>query len=219
MTATQKMTKGTSKAQRRAKAKTRRTINLAGGEVSTAPAGQGQGQAQEEARKTALAARVRVYGIKRTIARKAEEEAADPMCGSGVGMCIRSIAPSVARDVWQTWQSICAAQLNYRARILGMTGSPQGSAIAMLTEAMAADVSHTIDIRGPEERDIAARRAWKAWQASINSLPLPQYKWAMRSALSGGMDGMGADTWRDGAPTQYGRNLVAALIALTDTKA
>lgn len=217
MNAIQKLTKGTSKAQRRKKAK-QRHISLANGDAATEPRTRGVSQPAEDARKVATEARVRVFGIKRTIKRKATEEAADPMCGSGVGMCIRhTIAETDRRKIWDTWQSLCASQLNYRTRILGMTGHPQGSAIAMQSEAMQADVSHTIDIRTPDERDAAAKRLWLGWQASIRALPVLQIRWAVDNALSGGIDGEGGDVWRDGLPTARGRNLVAGLVALANT--
>lgn len=210
-----KPTKALSKRQRIARKRERRTISLANGDTATAPIGQGQRKAPEDARKTALQGRVRVYGIKGADAVKA---AANPLCGSGVGNCILAII--VAHDqatVSDTWHRLCSAQHNYSTRILGLSGNPQGSAIAMLPEPMQTDTGHTIDIRSADEKDAGAKRAWASALASISALPVPQWRWAIRNAMSGGIDGMGGDVWRDGKPTGRGRVLVQALVALGGT--
>lgn len=221
MTKPQKMTKGTSKAQRRAKAKSknRRTISLAGGMVATAPIGQGQSPKQEDARKTAIQSRVRRYKIEATASKTAEQEAASPLCGSGIGMCIRSVGGQAAIDMADAWGAICAARHAFVTRYLGLTETAQGSAVAMQSEAMQADVSHTIDIRSPEEKDRDAVRSWDRWEAAINALPAPQFKRAIRNAITGGLDGLGGDVWQDDAPTQKGRNFIAALGVLVKTTA
>lgn len=208
----EKPTKAMSKRQRRARAKERRTISLANGDTATAPIGQGQRKATEDVRNPALQARVRVFGI---MGEDAIDRAKNPLAGSGVGQCILAIiAPRDQATVSDTWHRICSAQHNYRTRILGMTGNPQGSAIAMLPEPMQTDTGHTIDIRSPEEKDAGAKRAWSAVDASINALPVPQWKLAIRNALSGGIDGQGGEVWRDGKPTHRGVVLVQALAAL-----
>lgn len=114
----------------------------------------------------------------------------------------------------QTWRAIITAQHNYRTRILGQTGYPKGAAIAMVPDRMEADTGHTIDIRTADEKDAAAKRAWASWEAAIKALPMPQWIWAIRNALNGGMDGEGGDVWRDGQPTARGRVLVDALVAV-----
>ena len=208
-----KSTKAVSKRQRRARAKERRTISLANGDTATAPIGQGQRKTPEDARKTALHGRVRVFGITGADAVKA---AANPLCGSGVGNCIIALAKDQAATA-DTWHRLCVAQYNYRTRILGLSGNPQGSAIAMQSDAIQVDTGHTIDIRSADEKDAGAKRAWASALASISALPVPQWRWAIRNAMSGGMDGMGGDVWRDGKPTGRGRVLVQALVALGGT--
>lgn len=205
-----KPTKAVSKRQARARKRERRTITLANGETATAPIGQGQRKAPEDARKTAAQARVRVFGM---TGADADRAALNPLCGSGVGQCIIALAEDQAATK-DTWNRLCAAQHNYRTRILGLSGNPQGSAIAMQPDAMQADTGHTIDIRSADEKDEGAKRAWANAEASINALPVPQWKWAIRSAMDGGIDGMGGDVWRDGQPTSRGKVLVQALVAL-----
>lgn len=208
-----KITKAVSKGKSRARKRNRRTITLAGGDVVAAPVIQGQRpKPPEDARKTALQARIRVFGIQGA---ESIRDAVSPLCGSGVGMCILTLV--AAKDqpaVWATWQRLCTAQHNYRTRILGLSGHPQGSAIAMQSDAMQVDTGHSVDIRSPAERDDAAKRAWVAVTLAYTSLPVPQMVWAIRAALSGGMDGMGGDVWSEGKPTARGRVLVQALVAL-----
>lgn len=207
-----KPTKAVAKRRRLARKRERRTITLAGGDVAMASVTQGQRPKAEDPRKPALAARVRVFGIGGS---DPVEAAKDPMCGSGVGMCIRHIvAPADRATVWATWQRLCTAQHNYRTRILGLSGHPQGSAIAMQSDAIQVDTGHSVDMRTPEERDIAAKRAWVAVTLAYNALPVPQMVWAIRAALSGGMDGMGGDVWVEGKPNARGRVLVQALVVL-----
>ena len=210
----EKPTKARSKRQRIARKRERRTISLANGDTATAPIGQGQRKAPEDARKTALQARVRVFGIGGAEPMKA---AVSPLCGSGVGHCIIALAKDQAATA-DIWHRLCAAQHNYRTRILGLSGNPQGSAIAMQPDAMQADTGHTIDIRSAEEKDEGAKRQWANAEASINALPVPQWKWAIRGAMNGGIDGLGADVWRDGKPTSRGKVLVQALVALGGRK-
>ena len=211
----EKPTKAISKRQRIARKRERRVITLANGDTATAPIGQGQRKPPEDARKTALHGRVRVFGIDGADAVK---RAANPLCGSGVGMCIIALAKDQAATA-DTWHRLCAAQHNYRTRILGLSGTPQGSAIAMLPEPMQTDTGHSIDIRSADEKNDGAKRAWAAVEAAINALPVPQWKWAIHNAMNGWIDGMGGDVWRDGCPTARGRVLVQALVALGGARA
>lgn len=203
MTVQEKITKARTKAQRK-RAK-RRTISLPGGETATQRPGQGDRKPQEDARAVALAARIRVHGI-------AKDDATSPLCTDGVDRCILALTRSQERaDITQAWLRLITAQHNYRTRILGQTGYPKGAAIAMLSDAMQTDTGHSIDIRTADERDAAAKRAWAACQAAIAALPAPHLIWAIRNALTGGMDGQGGEVWRNGQPTARGVVLVQAL--------
>ena len=207
MTATQKMTKGTSKAQRRKKA--RRAVSLANGESAPNRDNLGGRPVQEDAANVMLRARCNRYGI---TGKDAMQRAKSPIFGSDVGACIeRFIGPALG-DVFYAWDGISRSHANYKTRIIGQTGNPQSSAIAYVSEPMQSDTGHTIDTRSPEERDIAAIRSWDHWEAAINMLPAPQFKWAIRSALGGGFGGV--EVWRDKQPTTTGRVVVQALAML-----
>jgi hypothetical protein len=211
-----KPTKARSKRQRIARKRERRTISLANGDTATAPIGQGQRKAPEDARKTALQARVRVFGIGGAEPMKA---AVNPLWETPVGRCIIAIIPEAQQKaVGQVWHRLSAAQYNYHTRILGMSGYPQGSAIAVQSDGFETDTSHTIDTRSPEEKDEGAKRAWSSAEASINALPVPQWKWAIRNAMNGGIDGLGGSVWSDGKPTKRGIVLIQALVALGRAK-
>ena len=209
----EKPTKATSKAARKRKSRAaNRAIKLAGGQAVQPPPGQGQRTPQEDARTVALEARMRVYALSNAKA------ASGVLAGSGVGLCIAALAKDVPA-ISTLWASLSASQHNYRTRIIGVTGHPKGSNIAMLPEPMQTDTGHTIDTRTADERDAAAKRSWLAWAAAIKALPVPQYRWAIENALDGGINGLGCDVWQDGKPTYRGVRLVKALEALHTAKA
>lgn len=202
---TEKTTKARTKASRRRKNK----ISLPKGDTANSrPTGRDRRHTNqaEDARTVAISARMRVHGI-------AADNATSPLCTDAVDRCIMALAKDQAA-VAQTWRSIITAQHNYRTRILGQTGYPKGAAIAMVPDRIDADTGHTIDVRTADEKDAAAKRAWASWEAAIKALTVPQYIWAIRNALNGGMDGEGGDVWRDGHPTPRGRVLVDALVAI-----
>ena len=207
MTATQKLTKGTSKAQRRKKS--RRAIALPNGESAPNRDNQGGRPPQEAPNLVVLRARVQRYGL---TGPDAMERAKLPIFDTDVGACIDKIAVGDVNAIDGVWKHIFASRANYRARIIGQTGNPQSSAIAYVSEPMQTDTGHTIDTRTPEERDIAASRSWDHWKAAINALPAPQFKWAIRSALGDCLNG--AEVWRDRQPTTTGRIVVQALVIL-----
>lgn len=149
----------------------------------------------------AIAARVRA---------KRKRAALDPLQGSDMGRCI---AAHPDREVLaQTWASLSAAHRAYRMRIIGQTGDPQSSTVAIVPDRMEADPSLRVDLRTAEERDGAANRAWSEWRARIAGLPTPQHKWAIRGALDGFLGGEAL--WRHRAPTAAGRLAVAALMLM-----
>lgn len=200
-------------------ARRRRKITLAGGETAPNPArgkdrrGTYPRETAEDTQKTALEARVRVFG-----ATGSREDILAPRAASQVGYCVTALA---LRDdipaVWQAWQSISTARRNYRTRILGVTGDAKCANIGMIPERMETDQSATIDVRSADERDQAAKRAWADWQARIAALPTPQMRWAIRAALDDGINPMAWTFW-DGAPTAQGVVLVAALVNLMEVK-
>lgn len=203
----------TSKAAKRAR---KRKITLPGGEQVDQPR---KGlprihavprEAPEDAKKTALEARKRIYGG--SDAKAAERACESVLGGSDVGRCILALHPSPQAHlpIWDTWQSLCAAIRNYRTRIIGMTGDPQGAAIAMIPDEMHTDPSLTVDLRSAEEKDEAAKRRNEYWRGMMDALPLHQ-RWAVREAVN---EFSGAPLWRDGLPTALGLNAVAGLVAM-----
>jgi len=135
-----------------------------------------------------------------------------------MGRCILALTPppdekqDERRQIADTWASMSTALRNYRTRIIGLTGDPQGAAIAMVPDKMETDQSYRVDLRTADERDRAAKAVWQAWETRIKALPAPQMIWALRGALYGFMGD--AVLWRDGAPTTHGVAAVAALRAL-----
>ena len=208
MNAIQKLTKGTSKAARRAK---RRAITLPNGESAPNRDNIGGRPAQEDASNVVLRARCNRYGL---TGKDAMERAKSAIFDTDVGACIDKLAGEDVDRTSGVWDHISASYANWRTRYLGQTGNPQSSAIAYVSEPMQTDTGHTIDTRSPEERNIAAIRSWGHWEAAINALPAPQYKWAIRRALGDGFGG--AEVWRDRQPTTTGRIVVQALVILAN---
>jgi len=133
---------------------------------------------------------------------------------SDMGRCILALSSGQERaDLSDVWAALSAARRNYRLRCIGQSGSPQGAAIGMIPEPMQTDPSLRVDLRTPDERDAAAKRAWAEWQARIAALPTPQHIWALRGALDGFM---GEGRLWDGQPTRHGVSAVAALKLLTE---
>ena len=209
MNAIQKLTKGTSKAQRRAK---RRAITLPNGESAPNRDNIGGRPVQEDAANVALRARCNRYGL---TGKDAMSLARAVVFDSDVGACIHGIIGNDWQAIHGAWRHILASHANYKTRVIGQTGNPQSSAIAYVSEPMQSDTGHTIDTRSPEERDTAAIRSWGHWEAAINALPAPQFKWAIRSALGDGFGG--AEVWRDRQPTTTGRIVVQALVHLAQS--
>jgi hypothetical protein len=134
---------------------------------------------------------------------------------SDMGRCILALSEGRERaDLAEAWADLSAARRNYLMRIIGQTGDPPGAASPMLTDTMETDPSLRVDLRSPGEKDEAAGRRWLEWCGRIETLPVPQMKWALRGALDGFMgDG---SLWRDGAPTRSGLAAVQALNLLTN---
>lgn len=134
---------------------------------------------------------------------------------SDMGRCILALSEGQERaDLAEAWADLSAARRNYLMRIIGQTGDPQGAASQMLTDTMETDPSLRVDLRTAEERDQAAARRWLEWCGRIETLPVPQMKWALRGALDGFMGDSGL--WRDTLPTASGVAAVRALKLLID---
>lgn len=189
-----------SKAQRR-----KRKISLPGGEtIPQRAATDPRREKKEDPMMTVATARMRRTGIENAM------DAVQPICGTDIGLCIRELTTGDDRAAAiNTWEALSASHRNYRELYIGMTGNPQGAAIAMVPEPMETDPSLRVDLRTHDERIEAAKRSWATWEAKINALPVPNMKWALRGALEGFM-GEGA-LWRDMAPTPTGRLAVEAL--------
>lgn len=195
----------TSKATRRARKRNR--ISLPGGGESIAPRTQGQRAPAENPRATVIAARLRLADI-------SEDDALLPLSGDDMGRCIMHAerGHDTRLRLWGVWQAMCAAQANYRTRILGQSGNPQGSAITMTPDPMQTDTSLVVDIRTADERDRAAKVAHTNWTRRINALPINK-RWCIREALIGFSR---ASLWRDKAPTSTGLVAVDALRDLNE---
>lgn len=193
------MTKARTKAARRRKPR----ITLAGGEsVATPRKGLPRLHAQ-----THDDSPPPIYAARR---RLCDADAADVLHESDMGRCILALATGDdLRELRDAWGALCAARANFRTRIVGQTGNPQGAAIAMMSEPTETDPSLRVDLRTAEQRDADARRVWDEWDARICALPTPQHKRAIRGALDG-FTGEGR-LWRDKLPTPTGLAAVAAL--------
>ena len=205
-------------AKRRARRRKAAVISLPGQEpVQQRPAGRDRthtNQPSEDPRKQALDARCRYAGV--TANRDGRRAVSDPLCGHDVGLCIRNIIKG--RDaqarLWDCWQAMTAVRRLWRMRYLGVTGDPQGSAIAMLPDVLQTDQGLTVDLRTPADRDRAAKRAEAYWYGRVESIPSLTDRMALRSAI----DGFGPALWRDQSPTRFGAQVVRALQSLVDTE-
>lgn len=194
------------KSQQRAR---KRRVSLAGGgSVAQLPSGRDRRHTNqpEDARRSALEARVRVAGIPATP--DSLKAAAAPSFGDDVGLCIWAEAkPDEVGKLWGAFCRLTAARRLWRMRHLGLTGEPQNSAMPMIPNPMQADFSLRVDTRTAEERDQAADRAEAYWRGQLDRITIPQWRGALRSAA----DGFGGPWWRDGKPTQAGKWVVEGL--------
>lgn len=191
---------------RKARRRKKLGITLAGGETAPQRATQGRRTDIEQGPPPIFAAR----------ARRCQIDSASVLHESDMGRCILALTEGDdRRSVADAWAGLSTALRNYRTRILGVTGDPQGAAIAMIPDKMETDQSLRVDLRTADERDRAAKAAWQAWEDRMKALPAPQMIWALRGALYGFMGD--ATLWRDGLPTQHGIAAVAALRVMSTT--
>lgn len=166
----------------------------------------------EDPRITALTARCHQAGIEMTDPRAARSRAAAPWLGCDLGRVMNaSLNQDQCSAAWSVWQAFCAAERNYRTRILGITGDPQNSAITILPEKLQADDGHTIDTRTADERDRDAVNAWMRWRGYVGCLTSTD-----ASLLFLAERDQGRDLWRHREPTPRGLQTLSALIALCD---
>lgn len=186
-------------------AKRRRKISLPGGQsVDQRRPNDPKRVKVEDPRMTVAVSRMRHSGVADV------QEAVQPIMGTEVGLCIRSLATGDDRlAICDTWQAISAAYRNHAMLVIGRTGDPQGAAIAMVPEAMETNQSMHVDLRTHDERVSSAKRLWGDWCRKLKDLPAPPLRWSVEGALRGFMgDGR---LWRDQAPTATGKTLVMAL--------
>ena len=139
----------------------------------------------------------------------------DPLHESDMGRCILALSTGdTLRTLRDAWGALSAARANFRTRIIGQTGNPQGAAIAMLPDATETDPSLRVDLRTADERDRDAKRHWAEWEARLKRLPTPMHRWAVRNALDGFINE--GSLWQDGMPTPVGINAVQALRIMAD---
>jgi hypothetical protein len=134
-----------------------------------------------------------------------------------VTRCISAVIngqDDLRQDLRQLWATLLAITYQHQTLVLGRPSGPQCSAMPMTSEPMQTDQSHTIDTRTIEERIADAKRTHRHWWRIIESLPVPNMIWAIRSALGGGIGGLGAEVWQGEQPTRRGLLLVNALLLL-----
>lgn len=205
----------TSKAERkRRKGRAKAKITLPGGkQIDQKPSGRdrinvGQPKMADDPRQVALKTRLRIAGMSDTP--EGRKRAVAPDFGHDVGLCINAlIGGDEATQAWDRFNHLSASYRNYMTLYVGQTGNPQCAAIAMIPEPMQTDPNMRIDLRTHEEKVIAAKASWAAWEERIKALPFPQLRMAIGGVLRGFLgDGT---LWRDGKPTDTGRTVVAAL--------
>ena len=156
---------------------------------------------------TVTAARMRRTGI------TDPKDAAQPICGTDLGLCIRALCKGdELTELSNAWSALSASHRNYRLLYIGQTGNPQGAAIAMIPGKMESDQSLRVDLRSHEDKVAAAKASWAAWEAKIAALPVPSMRWAIHGALNGFLGE--ATLWKNAAPTVTGKAAVQALRAL-----
>lgn len=197
-----------SKRQKRMRKKAAK-VTLPGGESK--PQHRAGAKPAEDPRKPTLTKRCQIMGVEPT--KEAMDAMKDPQFGEHVGFCIAAAAPShqIGR-AWDTWCRITAARRNWRQKNIGATGDPANSNLPMMAEPMETDQSASVDLRTPEERIDAARKADQFWGDLIEAVPWMVQRQHLRLAVRG----MGGPWWQEGKPTQKGRHLVLALLSVAD---
>lgn len=156
-----------------------------------------------------------VINARRRVLQIVKRDALSVMCEHPIGLCIMALhsAEDQRAKLWKVWEDMSAARRRWRLRILGQTGSPKGSSIAVIPEEQVADAqaeAQKADDRSDAEKDESAKKAEAYWQAEIAAVIWPQQRAALRSAI----DEFGDPLWDNGKPTGAGRAAVLALEAI-----
>lgn len=158
-----------------------------------------------------LDARCRRYGA--GLSEQLRAQLAGQHCSHDLGLIM--VRDGFGRDrvsrYWSVWSGWTAAERTYSTRIIGQTGGPKGSAIAMVSEPMETDESHSVDLRDTETRDADAVTNWMRWRGYIGRLGAEE-----RVLLHRARRGDGKALWIDGFPTRDGLATLAALVRLAD---
>lgn len=164
----------------------------------------------QDPRKSVLGARCRAFGDEDT--RGNRKRHSGQHSGSQIGMVMQLVChPDEIGALWSTWQGFCAAERTYRLRILGMSVSAKGAAIAMVPDRMETDQSHSVDTRDPETRDRDTVSAWMRWRGCVGHLSA-----ADRQLLHAAEREDGAALWADESATRIGLRTLAALRVMRD---
>ena len=160
----------------------------------------------EDAQREALTARCRMLGVTPTKDNRAAAKAAH--LGSDMGRVIHHVIPTASEraELWDVFATWCRAETCYLSRIIGITGSPQGSALQMTPDATETDTSLTVDTRTSDERDRDAVTAWRRWQSYLAEISTRG-----RLSLQSARRETGPALWLYGRPTRAGMTALAAL--------
>lgn len=163
----------TSRAERKRRKRTR--ISLAGGEVATARPPQGYRrdlQPAEDARETALQARLRHLGRKDSPDNR--KAMSDPLWGCGVGIRLASsdMAPETRADLWQAVQHIRRTWAAYNRAIGAPPRHAQCLRILAPVDNQTSEDART-DTRTEAERDRQAVSAYMTLQGWLDYVDRP----------------------------------------------
>ncbi len=185
-------------------------------ELATIPRKQPNGRLRQrsdsprDARRAALSARCRKLGLMDNKQNR-KDVSAQHMSDAMGWIMDRECKPDQIRTLSGVWSGMLSAHRTYSLRYLGQSGSPKGATMAMVTEKMETDKSHSVDLRSPEERDRDAVSNWMRWQGYLGCLS------ARDRALLADARQQAEDTlWQRAKPTGRGLNTLTALKALAD---
>ena len=172
----------TSKAERKRRKQAAR-ISLPGGESveQRQETGRPRKEAPEDARRTALQARCRVFGAPDT--QNDARASSGPLWGCGVGRMILNEPGHQRPELWNAAQHARKTQLAYDRAIGAPSRHAQVARILAPVDAMHADASSPApDFRSPEEKvrqDTAAQMRVEAWIGHCDNRAISAFKHAV----------------------------------------